>query len=555
MIIKDFIIYDFKNKAARKFNFKDKANIFISTDNTVGKSCILKSLYYTLGIEIKTFSTGWNHETMVFKVHYEHDGKSGSIVRTKNGFYINDEDKLLNELEYSEWLLELLSIELKLPYKKIEELRTPYPSAILLPFYIDQDTSWSGTPYRDTVRNLSMYDATAVPKNIFESFFGMLNVEIFNLKDELLALKSKRHELINKKMALEQLKHNFVNESIKDVYIDENSLKEDIKNYLIHVREFNNKIATYKSEIYLLEKQIDTNKLNIQELKNIEVSTKNSLEKIKHKCSECGSELTIEQSVKRMKLDSNRIMIKISLDELNQQLNKDQINLTKKLEEKILTEDEYSKLINILNRKYNELSLKEYIEEKSKLMSQNKYIQYLNDIYSDINNIDESIKNINRQIRKLQNKQENIKNEIQAKYLRILDEINILFPDIQITNNLFLIFKQISNSGTKYNQIFFCIYILYSSLLSEYSKVKLPLGFDSPIKDEFSGPNSKNIYLTLENYILKSDLQTFTVMLKDKLQFVKDKDSYNIFEIKKPILHEEEFDQLTEEFDVILKKI
>lgn len=553
MIIKKFIIYDFASKRATKFNFNDKANIFISADNTVGKSCILKSLYYTLGIGIKTFSTGWNYETMLFKVEYEHNGQIGSIIRSKNGFYVDNKKELLEELEYSEWLLDFLSIKIKLHHKNIEELRIPYPSAIFLPFYIDQDTSWSGIPYRDTVKNLSMYNANDIPKNIFESFFGMINIEMLNLKDERLILQSKRQQLSNKKIALEQLKSNFVDETIKDVYVDENNLKEDIKNYLIHVTELNKKIVIYKSDIYILEKQIDSAKLNIKELKNIYDSTQSSLKKIKHVCTECGSELTVEQSVKRMKLDNNRIMVYLSLEELNKKLKNDQNNLAKKLEEKLATEEEYFKLTEILNKKYNELSLKEYIEEKSKSMSQNKYIKCLNDVYASIATIDENIDVITKKIKKIQKQQESIKNEIQTNYSQIIDVLNVSFPDIQITNHVFLNFKQISNSGTKYNQIFFCLYIIYSYLLSKYSKVKLPLGFDSPIKDELSGDNSKNIYSTLENYILKSDLQTFAVMLEDKLKYLKESKSYQIFNLTKPILYEKEFDNLTQEFDVILK--
>lgn len=554
MIIKKFIIYDFYNKKAKKFDFVAGANIFTSNENSVGKSCVLKSLYYTLGISIKQFSLDWNYDKMLFKIEFEHNGQKGFVVRKNNLFYVSNIEGVLKEKEYSEWMLELLNVQIKLELKNSKDnLKVPYPSAIFLPFYIDQDSSWSKVPYRETVSQLSMYEAKSIPKDIFNSFFGMLDFETFELKSEKIKLQNEKQLFSDQKNALEKIKSKFVDNNIRAIYIDENKLKEDIEIYLRYVSDINKKIASFEAEIYKLERKIDNLKLNIEELNNIYSVTQNNLNNINNVCKECGSHLTIEQSRRRMHLDNNSIITQILISEFQKELDELEFSLNKKMQEKLSAKDEYDNIVKVLNKKYDEISLNDYIEEKSKRLSQSKYMEYILQLSTQINNIDEQIKNIEKKIRKIESNKKNRKNEIETEFFNIINSLEILFPNIDIKNIKFLDFKQISSSGTMYNQMFFCIYIVYSYLLSKFSKVKIPVGFDSPIKDELSGQNSKNIYTTIEKYILKSNLQSFTVMLEDKIQYLKDKEEYNLIHIDKPVLNSEDFENLTHEFDFLLQ--
>ncbi|MBC6309999.1 hypothetical protein HCJ66_10650 [Listeria sp. FSL L7-1582] len=53
MIVNSFSIIDFKNKEAQDFEFSDGTNLIVSEGNTQGKSSLLKSMYFTLGFDVK----------------------------------------------------------------------------------------------------------------------------------------------------------------------------------------------------------------------------------------------------------------------------------------------------------------------------------------------------------------------------------------------------------------------------------------------------------------------------------------------------------------------
>ena len=59
MIIKKIIIIDSNYQEANTFEFSPKANIITAKKNTQGKSCLLKSIYYAFGLDIKTFKEDW----------------------------------------------------------------------------------------------------------------------------------------------------------------------------------------------------------------------------------------------------------------------------------------------------------------------------------------------------------------------------------------------------------------------------------------------------------------------------------------------------------------
>lgn len=56
MIIKRFVIVDLNNGLANEFNFSPNSNVIFSRNGTVGKSSLLKSIYYCLGMNIKNFT-------------------------------------------------------------------------------------------------------------------------------------------------------------------------------------------------------------------------------------------------------------------------------------------------------------------------------------------------------------------------------------------------------------------------------------------------------------------------------------------------------------------
>lgn len=118
MIIEKLLIFDIANEEANEFSFSQHANIIYSADNTSGKSCLLKSIYYALGLQIKNFASGWNYKDMIFKIYYSHKSNSGTILRYRDKFIVDGNDNVLSEREYSEWLSGFIKYKDKTSKKK-----------------------------------------------------------------------------------------------------------------------------------------------------------------------------------------------------------------------------------------------------------------------------------------------------------------------------------------------------------------------------------------------------------------------------------------------------
>lgn len=96
----------------------------------------------------------------------------------------------MNVKEYSEWLQHKLEIKMQLANTHTKHLYEAYSSAVILPFYIDQDDSWDGGIYRNVTNTLNQY--TRIPADIFKSVFNLSNYELLSCKIRLLIIVKKR---------------------------------------------------------------------------------------------------------------------------------------------------------------------------------------------------------------------------------------------------------------------------------------------------------------------------------------------------------------------------
>ena len=69
MYFKSILIADIKEKTARFQKFQKGFNVITSQENHVGKSSMLKSLYYAMGAEID-YDNIWDKNTKVYIVNF-----------------------------------------------------------------------------------------------------------------------------------------------------------------------------------------------------------------------------------------------------------------------------------------------------------------------------------------------------------------------------------------------------------------------------------------------------------------------------------------------------
>ncbi len=552
MIIKKIIIVDSNYQEANTFDFSPKANVITAQKNTQGKSCLLKSIYFALGLDIKTFKEDWQPTKKMFKVFYEHNNKEGTIIRYKDRIWLDNNPDSIDLKEYSKWLSSLLNLKIKLPLKNTDEYDEVYPSAYILPFYVDQDNSWSGAIYKNVVNELGAYNSTYIPKNMFEYIFKISNEEIMQLEEEQNQLNNEKGSLIIRKNSIQELKDKFISDA-EPIVFDEEEAKEYIKKYLYYSQRISEKIQVKKNTIYDLEIKLDKLKLELMEIEEIINCIDTEYDEIKTRCKYCHSELTINQSIQRLKLSNNKYDLGLKKEQLKRNIAKVEEKITNLLNEKAGLEEDYLNLLQIAEIRQKEYSLNEYIENKAKSMTKDNYYKIEDKLSLDISHLEDDIKNIQKIINEKKKAQKSLQERIANSFEELKTTLNAKFPNVNMTSHSFMEFRGIKNSGATKNAEYFMLYIIYLKLLLDFSIISFPIGLDSVIKDEVDENNKNNFYKIIEKYILKSDEQSFVVMLEDKIATLENPENYHYINLQKPILKKDKYDELINEFAIILE--
>ena len=80
MYFENILIADIVEKTARFHGFEKGFNVITSQDNHVGKSSLLKSLYYTMGAEVD-FDNVWNKNNKIYVVEFYVDKIKYRVAR------------------------------------------------------------------------------------------------------------------------------------------------------------------------------------------------------------------------------------------------------------------------------------------------------------------------------------------------------------------------------------------------------------------------------------------------------------------------------------------
>ena len=547
MILTKLIILDRSDKEANVFVFSNKANIITSDDSYVGKSCLLKSMYYALGFPIRVIQNGWSLKNKLFKLFYTHNNKEGFIIRSGDTYWVDGISGAMSTMEYSKWLLEKYNLNIRLPLKDNVDIRTVYPSAIILPFYIDQDVSWSAIPYKNVANDLAQYASSVIPSALFEYLFGISTNVIMDKKQERLHLLNEKKLLGQQYDTLSLLKDDFIRNDAEEYVFNEQEAINDIKKYLLLAENINIKLNDFKSNIYQKKIEIDNLKVEVLELTKIIENTRRTYNEIKGECSHCGSDLTEKQSIRRIRLENDNYEATLLRNDLSKKIKKLEDELDNILQNKLGLENEYTSLLSVAQKKQGEITLQQFIEQKARKLAKGKYVDVKNTLNEKMAKLTEKINKLTYEIKDLEKQQKIQKDTIGLRFNELKEKLKITFSAASLNELSFLEFKTITASGTVSNVTLFSIYIIYLRLLSEYSLVELPLGFDALIKDELTENNIRLMYETLEKYILNSDKQVFVVMLKDKLKYITKE--HNLIELNKPILDETKYEELIKEFE------
>lgn len=193
--LKEMTLLSLKERRSRKVTFSPTRTVIIGTNET-GKSCLIKSIYYTFGAEPHKMHPDWLDAQPISVIRFSVDDEDYVIFRQEKTFALfdNNDDMIGKYIRVSDIgakLAELFDFQLELRDHQ-KKVVTPPPAYLFLPFYMDQDVSWQ--------RNWDSFKSLYLPKarlDIINYHTGIRPNQYYQTKNELGSASRTRHNILH----------------------------------------------------------------------------------------------------------------------------------------------------------------------------------------------------------------------------------------------------------------------------------------------------------------------------------------------------------------------
>ncbi|MGE5410018.1 MAG: hypothetical protein ACM3MI_03585 [Clostridiales bacterium] len=554
---KRLLVLSNSTKSANLFEFSKTLNLITANDNSVGKSTLLKMIFWGLGCEPE-LDTTWNNLDCKSIVDFEIGENNYHVQRYKNQIFLKENNNEIQEFlnitgDYSKKFAEIVEFKALLPNQNTGVVEIPPPAYYFLPFYIDQKRSW--TKSWDNFDKLGQYQKWK--STIIKYHVGLLTPEHFEIESEKSikkeAQKNTETEIVKIMTAIEVV-NSYIPQELETVTtINEiNKITDSIKEDLLRLQESQEKLlndmALFNAEkAYLVQQQVLTEKLISELDKDYKFSVEN-IEEEEIECPLCGV-IHNNSIVNRASILTDKAQAENQLNELLKEINKIESKLHKNNQDLI----DARRQINEINDKYvikdeNEsvINFNQIIEIIASKSIKESVTQTKVQKQCEIKQIEDNIKKLGKEQKQLITKEkiDSINesfNSILLKYINALDAEAINLSEI----NSPLDYNKIVKEGGAAESIrgILAYYLTVFTMLEKYgNEVKSALIIDTPNQQEQSHTNYDKIVnlltseFTVDTQIIMSAMENkhlnpfierakVIVLDKDKLLL---KDKYNV---------------------------
>lgn len=561
MKVERVVIVDFKNVESGEYKFKSGGNIIVSTGNSQGKSSLVKTLYYALGMQINRFPKNWNISDMAVKVdiYNERTKENIYVVRIKDLFYVSGNKSPLNLTEYTKWLSEQLGVDLKLTLK-LNKMTTSisYPSVLIAPFYIDQDESWSGRLY-SSANEIKMYMDT--PQRIMDYILNISDDEDQKFREKLSQLQGDLSAAKTKYDNVDEVYRDYLNDlpvseandvtNIEDV---QRQNKASVEKFIVLIDAANRKYLDYKSKRINLQRDLDQKLKSLSEFVSVLKLSEDDYKYIKTVCKHCNSELTREQVTTRLNISSNIIELTSTIANLEKDIHAIRNKISETKNDEDIAHEEYEAL-NLQSQNVSVIdSLSKYVEIASRKKSQEEFATVLRALDNDMHTLDATIKDIKKEQRESNKSTLILAQEIKGMYSQYITNLSLMMAGSNISSVEWRDFKAPKSSGVDDNQTYLGVYLTYIRLISEYGRFQMPFCIDSFIKNETTDPKTEKMFAATEEYLLKNTHQSILTAVKSNVEkYLDSKPGYNKIILGDRLLTSNKYEQQSQEITSIIK--
>ena len=556
MYFDNILIADIVEKTAHFHKFKKGFNVVTSQDNHVGKSSLLKSLYFAMGAEVD-FDNVWNKTTKLYIVDFYIDEIKFRLARWQKAFALfRGIELILTTKSVSRDLArefeKIFSFAVYMANKKTNKTELAPPAFTFMPYYIDQDRGWSGL--YESFSNIDQYKKPDRIKSLYYhlGIYTRSTVELMAkrdiLKDKLEQLKAEEEK---SRITIESLYTEIQNlvpaDSIEE--LERNLLipKERIALLVSRIGEIRNKIQSLETILYQHEHQLEV----IQEYRKIKdgVSVRENRDEI-YICPKCGYSFdeeiysVVRASYNLQNEDYRYKQIKQIISSIASELEKYKENYVSLMDELKQQEQAYDEKQDSYEVYLRQRGLQGSVKHFTEQLGKNIYKQ---EAYG------KKIKAIDKDIRKLPNKKEVEENYIENVRLNIikLDAWNSAYD-----GNIKLL-KPIKAQGTLENKIILAQMVGLFQTMQYFrtNTILFPLVVDSPRAKEASHTSSKDILKLIFEMDYLPQVILATVDYSDFEDEIKRRAKVTVLSEKRKLLNDDtyrEYQSTIEELQELL---
>ncbi len=534
-----------------------------ASDNSVGKSTLLKLLFWGLGCEPE-LDTAWKAQDSKTIVDFEIDLKKYRVKRYKNQIYIREENSDYEEFQkitgdYSKKFAEIVGFNALLPNQSSNLLETPPPAYYFLPFYIDQKRSWAKA--WDNFENLGQYRSWK--STIIKYHVGLLKPEHFEIESDKTDKKENQKNIETDVAKIDttlEVIESYIPQSVSTVTtIDAinkitDSIKKDLEMLQQSQEELLHSMAIYNSErTYLYQQQIMTEKLISEIDKDYRFSVE-SIEDDEVECPLCGviheNSIVNRASIMTDKTQAENQLTEIihSIEKMDKKINSNERKLESvksqiaEINEKYVIEDENESKID-----FNQIIESVAGNSIKASVTQSKSIKQ-----AEIKTIETEIKELKKE-QKLLTTAEEIEsiqesfNSILTKHIKLLDTEAVNLSEINSPLDYNKVIKE--GGAAEGARAILAYYLTIFSMVEKFgNEVKSPLVIDTPNQQEQSHTNYEKIVALLTDDLLTENQVIMSAMENEQLSPFTEKAQIITLDENK-ILSKSKFEEVKVEFE------
>ncbi|MDD2540918.1 MAG: hypothetical protein PHH28_07725 [Desulfuromonadaceae bacterium] len=411
LIFRELLLISHSEKRARRIKFHPTVTI-IKGENDTGKSSVIKSIYAALGANSAVVHPEWKKADVFLFLTFEVSGTTYKILRmrdryalfTKNDIMLGTYKRITSELGPK--LADLLNFKLVLVDKKEQEV-VPPPAYLFVPFYIDQEHSWSKSMTSfDRLQQLPNWR-----KDVIYYHTGIKPNEYYQLRAKCQVMENDKVEPLGQERLLLKFKERFGKEALNnEVTLDVNVFESEIKDLMTKCDTLKAKEEKFRNTLFELESE----RIRLEAQRNIVIHAQRELDADYLytntlpvdgviACPTCGQEYENHFAERFNIANDHQKCVTLLQDILTwlDELNKKIAEHRKTLGE---TNVEIKEIEQIMNKKSGDITLLTLLKSMSSEHITSSISENIQEVRSEIGEIDSRIREIVEEMKKFEDK-------------------------------------------------------------------------------------------------------------------------------------------------------